>query len=187
MFRPANIFRMSFDASSSAWPGAMSAVSCTVNCRFDRCSALGPSPRSILRDVVDADRPVGRRHGQPADLLGVAPLILEHADLDRVLLLPFLVERDPIVAGHRQPQRVADGRHPDAEVGGAPAIDRDVNLRVRDAQAQLRLGEARACAAPPRAPSSTTSVSCFEVRAEDVGRDREAALPLAAAQRVARA
>ena len=27
MFRPANSFRMSFDASSSAWPGAMSAVS----------------------------------------------------------------------------------------------------------------------------------------------------------------
>ena len=73
----------------------------------------------------------------------VAPLVLEHADLDRVLLLPFLVERDLVVAGHRQPQRVADGRHPHAEIGGAPAIDGDVNLRVRDAQAHLRLGEAR--------------------------------------------
>ena len=36
MFRPANIFRMSLAASSSAWPGAMSAWRLTVNCRFER-------------------------------------------------------------------------------------------------------------------------------------------------------
>ena len=75
--------------------------------------------------------------------LRVAPLVFEHADLDRILLLPFLVERNPVVAGHGQTQRVADGRHPHAEIGGAAAVHRDVNFRVRDAQTQLRLGEAR--------------------------------------------
>ena len=121
----------------------------TVNWRFERCSALGPSPRSIRAMLSMRTGPFGRRHRQPADLLRVAPLVLEHPDLDRVLLLPFLVERNLVVAGHRQPQRVADRRHPHAEIGGAPAIDGDVNLRVRHAQAHLRLGEARQLAAPP--------------------------------------
>jgi hypothetical protein len=36
MFSDAKSLRTSLDASSSAWPGAMSELSCTVNCRFDR-------------------------------------------------------------------------------------------------------------------------------------------------------
>ena len=67
------------------------------------------------------------------------PLVLEHADLDRVLLLPFLVERDLIVAGDGQPQRVADRRHPHAEIGGALAVDGDVDLGIRDVELDLRL------------------------------------------------
>ena len=94
-------------------------------------------------DVVDAHLAGGRRHGQPSDLRDVAPLVLEHADLDRVLLGTFLVERDLVVAGHREPERVADGRHPHAEIGRALAIDGDVNLRIRDVQGDLDVGEAR--------------------------------------------
>ena len=154
--RPASILRTSFDASSSAWPGATSAISLTVNCRFERCSVVGPRPRSMRRDVVDAHRAGRRRHRQPADLLDVAPLVLEHADLDRVLLLAFLVERDLVVAGHREPQRVADGRHPHAEVGGALAVDRDVDFRVRDVERDLRPRSGSAASAPPRAPASST-------------------------------
>ena len=184
-FRPANIFRTSFDASSSACPGATSDV--IMHGELPVRSLQRARPESALdpRDVVDPDRPGGRRHGQPADLLRVAPLILEDADLDRVLLLPFLVERDPVVAGHGQPQRVADRRHPHAEIGGAPAIDRDVNLRVRDAQAHLRIGEARQSLRRLERLQRVVG-QLLQVGTQDVGRDREAALPFAAAQRVAR-
>src|SRR5262249_56999703 len=95
------------------------------------------------RDVVDPDGAARRLDGETPDLLRIPPLILEDADLDRVLLLPFLVERDAIVTGDGEPQRVADGRHPYAEVRRAAAIDRDVNLRVRDAQTEFGLGDAR--------------------------------------------
>ena len=47
MLRPASIERTSFAASSKAWPGATSALRDTVNCRFERCSVVGPRPRSI--------------------------------------------------------------------------------------------------------------------------------------------
>ena len=107
-------------------------------------------------DVVDPHRPGRRRHGQPADLLDVAPLVLEHAHLDGILLGPFLVERNLVVAGHRQAQRVADGRHPHAEIGGALPIDGDVNLGVRDVQRDLDVGEARQLLRREQAPASST-------------------------------
>ena len=53
--RSASSLRTSFDASSSAWPGAMSATMPTENCRFARCSWLGPEPAFEPGDVVDAD------------------------------------------------------------------------------------------------------------------------------------
>ena len=49
--------RTSFDASSSAWPGATSAISLTVNCRFERGSVRRSEPALDPRDVVDAHRP----------------------------------------------------------------------------------------------------------------------------------
>ena len=72
-------------------------------------------------------------------------------------------------------ERVADGRHAHAEVGGPPPIHRDVDLRVRDAEAQLRLGEARRLLRRRRAPSSSSRSTCAQVGPEDVGRDGEAA------------
>ena len=74
--------------------------------------------------------------------LDVAALALEDPDLDGILLLPFLVERDLVVSRDRQPQHVADRRHPHAKVGGALAVDRDVDLRIRDIEADLDLGQA---------------------------------------------
>ena len=38
--------RTSSDASSSAWPGATSALRLIEYCRFDRESRVGPKPRS---------------------------------------------------------------------------------------------------------------------------------------------
>ena len=111
--------------------------------------------------------------------------LFEHADLHRVLLLPFLVERNLIVAGHRQAQRVADGRHPHAEIGGALAIDGDVHLRIRHAEADLDLGEARAASAPPRARSSSIRRSGRDPARECSPRSRSRP-PFAAAERVAR-
>ena len=130
MLRPASILRTSFDASSSAWPGATSAIRFTVNCRSDRCRVVGPSPRSSRAMLSIRTGPFADGTVRRPISLDVAALVLEHADLDRVLLLPFLEEGDLIVARHRQPQRVADRRHPHAEVGGALAIDGDVDLRV---------------------------------------------------------
>ena len=59
----------------------------TVNCRFERCSVVGPRPRSIramlsMRTGPFADGTVSR----PISSMSRA-LILEHPDLDRVLLL----------------------------------------------------------------------------------------------------
>ena len=186
MLRPASILRTSFDASSSAWPGATSAIRLTVNCRFERCSVVGPRPRSSRAMLSMRTGPARRRHRQPADLRDVAPLVLEHADLDRILLLPFLEERDLVVAGDGEPQRVADGRHPHAEIGGALAIDGDVDLRVRDVEADLDLGEARHLL---RGHERLLRIlrDLVEIRPEDVRGDRESAGAFAAAERGARA
>ena len=129
MLSPISIFRTSLDASSSAWPGATSEMNMTVNCRSERCSVVGPRPRWSRAMLSMRTGPFGRRNGEPADFRDVAALALEHADLDRILLLSFLVEGDLVVARHGEAQRVADGRHPHAEIGGAFAIDRDMNLR----------------------------------------------------------
>ena len=59
MLRPASILRTSFDASSSAWPGATSAMRLTVNCRFERCSVVGPRPRSSRAMLSMRTGPVG--------------------------------------------------------------------------------------------------------------------------------
>ena len=102
----------------------------------------------------------------------VAALILEDANLDRVLLLAFLVERDLIVTRHRQPQRVADRRHPHAEIGGAFAIDGNVNLRIGDVEVDLRLGDA---ANVLRGSKCTLGVlaDLIEIRPEDLQGNRE--------------
>ena len=156
MLRPASIVRTSFDASSSAWPGATSALRVTVNCRFERCSVVGPRPRSIramlsIRTGPFADGTVSRP---------ISSMSRRWFSSTRILTgycsCPFLVEGDLIVPGDRQPQRVADRRHPHAEIGGALPIDGDVHLGVRDVQADLRLGQARQPLAPPRAPASST-------------------------------
>ena len=87
MCRSASVARTSLDASSSAWPGATSAMRLIENCRFVALQRARPEAAFELRDVVDADRhrsatgtvslPIG---------LDVAALALEHADLHRVLL-----------------------------------------------------------------------------------------------------
>ncbi len=157
MLSSANILRTSLDASSSAWPGATSAVSCTVNWRFDRCSVLGPRPRSISRDVVDPHRPADRRHREPADFRRVAPLVLEHPHLDRVAApaLPCRI-RDPSspATASRSVLPTVDMRTPRS--AARLPIDGDVNLGIRHAQAQLRLGQARCVLRRRRAPSSST-------------------------------
>ena len=99
--------------------------------------------------------------------LDVAPLVLEDADLDRILLLAFLVERDLVVARHRQPQGVADRRHPHAEVGGALAIDGDVHFGIRQVQADLRLGQARQLLRGRERPQRVVR-DLVQIRAEDV-------------------
>ena len=99
----------------------------------------------------------------------------QHAHLDRILLGPFLVERNLIVARDRQPQRVAHRRHPDAEIGGAPAIDRDMHFGIRQAEVDLHLSEARhllrLCERARRVFGDL-----LEVGPENVGGDGEPAL-----------
>ena len=166
-------------------PAPRSAFSITVNWRLERCSALGPRPRFDARDVVDAHRPGRRRHGQPADLVRVAALVLEDADLDRILLLPFLVERDLIVARHREAQRVADRRHPHAEIGGALADRRRRGFRGsrRSDSAWARRGSASA--APPPASSASTRPAAADRDREcsTKSRSRPAPSPLPSALR----
>jgi hypothetical protein len=143
MLSPVSIRRTSFAASSRAWPGAHVGIQHYRELTVRALQRRRPEPALDSGDVVDPDRSVRRRHRQPADLLDVAALILAHPDLHRVLFGPFLVERDLVVAGHGQPQRVADRRHPHAEIRGALAVDGDVNLRVREVQrdlASVRLG-----------------------------------------------
>ena len=68
MWRSAISRRTSFDASSSAWPGATSALKLIENWRFVRVICVGPKPR--LRRAMLSMRtgaPVDRRHRQLAD------------------------------------------------------------------------------------------------------------------------
>ena len=137
------------------------------------------------RDVVDPNRAIQRRDRQPPDFRRVAPLVLEHANLDWILLLSFLVEGDSIVAGDGEAERVADRRHPHAEIRGAPAVDGDVDFWIRHAQAEFWFGQARhtlrGCEGFHRVVGQLR-----QIRPEDVRRNRVTALTLAAAQRVAR-
>ena len=71
------------------------------------------------------------------DRRDIAPLLLEHPDLHRILFSSLPIRRDLVVACDRQTEHAADGRHPDAEIGRALTVDGDVNLRIRDAQRQL--------------------------------------------------
>src|SRR4029450_9509329 len=105
-------------------------------------------------------------------------------NLDRVLLGPLLVERDLVVAGHCEPERVADGRHPDAKVRGAPAVHSDVNLGVREVEGDLGVGEAWHLLRRKERAFGVLG-NLLEIRAQYVCRDGEAAGALAAAERVA--
>ena len=125
--------------------------------------------------------PVVRGNGQPADLFDIAALALEHADLDGILLLPFLVERDLVVAGDRQPKRIADRRHPHAEVGGPFSVDGNVNLGIRDVEPDLDLGQARH-ALRRNQRSFRVLGDLGKIRPEDVGRDRKPASAFASSR-----
>ena len=89
------------------------------------------------RDVVDSHRARGRRNSQPANLLDIAALALEDANLDWVLLLTFLEVGDLIVARHRQAKRVANRRHAHAEIGRPLPIDGDMDFGVRDVERDI--------------------------------------------------
>src|SRR5260370_25411681 len=80
----------------------------------------GPEAAFDLRDVIEAHWPVRGWQRQPADVLRVAPLILEDADLDGILLLPFLIKRYAIITSHPQAKYLADGCHPRADLRNAP-------------------------------------------------------------------
>ena len=188
MWRSATSRRTSFDASSSAWPGAMSALKLIENCRFVARDAASVRSRdsSLAMLSMRTGWPVDGRDRQLADRLDVAPLALEHADLHRVLLAGLAVGRDLVVARHHQAQRVADRRHADAEIGGARAIDRDLHLRAGVAVVGSRVDEARRAASPSRAAAASSRTACrCRARAGSPGstsRRRRAA----AAERIAR-
>ena len=93
-------------------------------------------------------------------VVDVAALALEHADLHRVLLAGFAVRRDLVVAGHHQPQRVADRRHAHAEVGGARAVDRDLHFGAGIAVVGLRVDQARRRLAPSREAAASSRRAC---------------------------
>ena len=144
-------------------PARRRRCSSIANCRFERCSVRRAEAALELRDVVDADRAAGRRrHGQLADrrrcraagsrARGSSPDTARRA---------FAVARDLVVAGHHQAQRVADGRHPHAEVGRARAIDRDVDLRVRRccSRSSRRRGSAVFCACVEQ-PAASSRTAC---------------------------
>ena len=87
-------------------------------------------------------------------VLDVAALVLQHADLHRILLAGFTIAGDLVVAGHHQPQRVADRRHAHAEVGGARPIDRDLHFRAGVAVVGLGVDQAR------RLPCAFSRICC---------------------------
>jgi hypothetical protein len=98
------------------------------------------------------------------------------------LLLPFLEERDLIVAGDGEAQRIADGRHPHAEIGGAFAVDGDVDFGVRQVEPDLHLRDARdVLRRDERFLRILRNLS--QIRAKDVRRDGESADAFAAAKR----
>src|SRR5262245_14795170 len=100
-------------------------------------------PAFEAREVVDADRSaVGRRHRDLTDCGDIAPLLLEHSNLYRVLFSSLPIRRDLVVTRDGQTEHAADGRHSDAEIGRSLTVDGNVNLRIRDAQRQLGIREA---------------------------------------------
>ncbi len=156
-----------------------------MNCRSDRCSALGPRPRSSramlsMRTGPVSDGTVSR------PISAMSPtLVLEHPDLDRILLGPLLVERDLVVAGHGQPQNVADRGHADAQVGGALAIDGHMDFRVRQIEPDLDLGQARQLLRRDERSLGIVG-NLTQVGPEDVGGNRKSSGALAAAERITR-
>ena len=137
MLRPASILRTSFDASSSAWPGATSAFRLTENCRLERCSVRRAEAALEPRDVVDADRPASptARSAGRSRRCRAADSRARGSSPDTARRPP--VVRDLVVAGDDQAQRVADRRHADAEIGGALPVDGHVDLGVRDVAASM--------------------------------------------------
>ena len=139
----------------------------------------------MLRDVVDAHRAGRRRHRQPADLLDVAALVLEHADLDRVLLLRLPCRTR---SGRRRTPRAAAccRSSTSARRDRRRACDRPRRGSPdsrRSGSASARRGSASS--APPPASSASSRPAAAD-RARGCSRDREAAGALAAAERVAR-
>ena len=133
-----------------------------ANCRLMRVILRRPEAAVQLGDVVDAHRPAGRRrHRELADRARCrgAGLRARGSSPDTARRA-FAIARDLVVAGHHQPQRVADRRHPDAEIRGARAIDRDVHLRAGVAVVGPRVDEARRLLAPSRAAAASSRTAC---------------------------
>src|SRR4030095_5199988 len=103
----------------------------------------GPETALEPRHAVDSHRTVRRRHGETRDGVRVAALVRAYADLHRVLLRAVPEGRDLVLTGHHQPERAADGRHANAKVGGARAIDSHSDLRVAVVHGDLRVGTPR--------------------------------------------
>ena len=136
--------RRSLDDSSSAWPGAVSAFRLIEYCRFERVMRVGPNPRSSRAMLsIRTGWPDRRSDGELADHVDVAALALQHADRDRVLFAGFAIRRDLVVAGHHQPERVADRRHAHTQVGRARPIHGHLHLGAGIAVVGFRVDEAR--------------------------------------------
>ena len=104
----------------------------------------GPEASLQPRDVVDPDRLArGRGDRQLADHVDVAALALQHANRHGVLLAGFAIRRDLVVAGHHQPERVADRRHAHPEVGGARPIHSHLHFGAGIAVVGFRVDETR--------------------------------------------
>ena len=105
---------------------------------------VGPNPRSSRAMLsIRTGWPDRRGDGELAHHVDVAALALQHANRDRVLLAGFAIRRDLVVAGHHQPERVADRRHAHAQVGRARPIHGHLHLGAGIAVIGLRVDEAR--------------------------------------------
>src|SRR5262245_43404856 len=141
-------------------------------------------PTFEAREVVDADwSAVGRRHGDLTDRRDIAPLLLEHPDLHRVLFSSLPIRRDLVVTRDGQTEHAADGRHPDPKIGRSLTIDGDVNLRIRDAQRQLWIREAGQALRGRVGPPGVVRQAA-EIRPEKLRIDRESSAAFATTERV---
>ena len=178
MFRPASIVRTSLDASSSAWPGAMSACRLTGELPVVALQRARAEAALELRDVVDADR---HPSADGTVSLPIGSVSRRWFSSTRILTgycsapsRKFEISSSPATASRSVLPMVAM-RTP--EIGGAPAVDRDVDLGIRNAQLRLRLrprlGSFCACASACIEYSASLSGRAPRMFAE-IG---EAALP----------